>query len=65
MLERGLRPGATTSYHPIIQARTHAFLSRLLETPHQWEAHIDLSGFLSGSHYAAELFSKCSDSRGS
>ena len=57
MLERGLRPGAAISYRSIIQARTHVFLSRLLETPHQWEAHLDLSGFLSG---AAKLLSKYS-----
>jgi len=42
MLEGGLRPGATISYRSTIQARTHVFLSRLLETPHQWESHIDL-----------------------
>jgi hypothetical protein len=66
MLERGLRPGATISYRSIIQARTHVFLSRLLETPHQWEAHLDLSESLSDSHYAAELSGKYySDFRGS
>lgn len=58
MLEGGLRPGATISYRSIIQARTHVFLSRLLETPHQWESHIDLSGCISGSHYVADLSSR-------
>ena len=43
MLDRGLRPSATTSYQPIMQAKTHTLLSWLLETPNQWEAHIDLS----------------------
>jgi len=42
MLDRGLRPVATASYRPMIQARTHVLLSRLLENSHQWEDHIDL-----------------------
>jgi cytochrome P450 len=65
MLERGLRPGATASYRPMIEARTHVLLSRLLEDPGQWEAHIDLSGFLSGSDYPLESFNKCLGFRGS
>jgi hypothetical protein len=52
MLDRGLRPGATVSYRSIIQARTHVFLSRLLDGPDEWEAHIDLFGLLSSSRYA-------------
>ncbi len=46
-LDRGLRPVATASYRPMIQAKTCVLLSRLLESPQQWEDHIDLSvGFL-------------------
>ena len=52
MLDRGLRPGAMVSYRSMIQTRTHVLLSRLLENPHEWEAHIDLLGFLSDSHHA-------------
>jgi hypothetical protein len=60
MLDRGLRPGATVSYRPMIQARTRVLLSRLLESPHQWEDHIDLSvGFLSNPYHIAELLGKC------
>jgi len=60
MLDRGLRPVATASYRPLIQARTHVLLSRLLENPHQWEDHIDLSvTFLPESHHLPELLGKC------
>ena len=66
VLDRGLRPGATASYRPIIRARTHVLLSRLLENPHQWEDHIDLLvGFLIDSHYVPETSDKCSAFKGS
>jgi len=42
MLDRSLRPAATASYLPMIQARTGVFLSRMLENPHLWEGHLDL-----------------------
>jgi len=42
MIDRGLRPVATASYRPMVQARVHVCLARLLENPHQWEDHIDL-----------------------
>ena len=51
ILDRGLRPVATASYRPMIQARTRVLFSQLLENPHQWEDHIDLSViFLSNWH---------------
>ena len=51
ILDRGLRPVATASYRPMTQARTRILLSQLLENPHQWEDHIDLSvTFLSNWH---------------
>ena len=51
MLDLGLRPVATASYRPMIQARTRVLFSQLLENPHQWEDHIDLSViFLSNWH---------------
>jgi len=47
MLDRSLRPAATASYLPMIQARARVFLSRMLENPHPWEGHLDLSvGFV-------------------
>ena len=51
MLDRGLRPGATVSYRSIIQAGTHVFLSRLLESLDEWETHLDLFELLSSSRY--------------
>jgi cytochrome P450 len=42
VLDRGLRPGAAATYRPMQQARAHVLLSRLLESPQQWEAHIEL-----------------------
>ncbi|KAH9967250.1 cytochrome P450 [Russula dissimulans] len=41
ILDRGLRPGGAASYRSMIQARAHAFLSRLLANPDQWETHIE------------------------
>jgi cytochrome P450 len=66
MLDRGLRPAATASYRSMIQARTHVFLSRLLENPRQWEDNLDLSvGFLFDSYHVPEIFGKCSAFKGS
>ncbi|KAH9986739.1 cytochrome P450 [Russula compacta] len=42
LLDRGLRPGAITSYRPMLQAKAHLLLSRLLANPHQWEAYLEL-----------------------
>jgi len=42
LLDRGLGPGATASYRPMLQARSRALLSRLLADPRHWEAHIEL-----------------------
>jgi cytochrome P450 len=50
VLDRGLRPAASASYRPMIQARTRVLLSRILEKPHEWESHIELS--VSDPHYA-------------
>jgi cytochrome P450 len=66
MIDRGLRPVATASYRPIIQAKTLALLSRLLENPQQWNAHTELSVvILSELHQATELYGECSAFRGS
>lgn len=66
VLDRGLRPGAAALYRPIIQARTRILLSRLLEIPHHWEDHIDLSvGFLTDPHHVLEIADKCSAFKGS
>ncbi|KAH9976260.1 cytochrome P450 [Lactifluus volemus] len=42
LLDRGLRPGAAASYHPMQLAKTRSLLTRLLENPSEWEAHIEL-----------------------
>jgi cytochrome P450 len=43
LLDRGLRPGAAALYRPMQLAKTRALLTRLLENPSEWEAHIELS----------------------
>jgi cytochrome P450 len=43
LLDRGLRPGAAALYHPMQLAKTRSLLTRLLENPSEWEAHIELS----------------------
>jgi len=56
MLDRSLRPAATASYLPMIQARARVLLSRMLENPHQWEGHLDLSvGFAFDLHYLSDI----------
>ena len=42
LLDRGLRPGAAATYRPMQQARVRVLLTRLLETPDQWRAHVEL-----------------------
>lgn len=66
ILDRGLRPGATASYHQMQQAKAHVLLRRLLLTPQQWEAHIELSVLLlPDSLHATELYGKYLDFKGS
>ena len=65
MLDRSLRPAATASYLPTIQARARVFLSRMLEHPHQWEGHLDLSvGFAFDLHYLSDIPRDFQPSRG-
>ncbi len=65
MIDRSLRPVATASYRPMIQARAHVCLARLLENPHQWEDHIDLSvTFLSNWHQFLNYLANVQPSRG-
>jgi cytochrome P450 len=42
LLDRGLRPGAVTTYRPMQQARARVLLTRLLATPNQLKAHVEL-----------------------
>ena len=42
LLDRSLRPGAAATYRPMEQARVRVFLTRLLATPDQWRAHLEL-----------------------
>jgi hypothetical protein len=40
LLDRGLRPGAISTYRPLLQTNTRILLTQLLETPDDWEAHL-------------------------
>ncbi|KAI0302454.1 cytochrome P450 [Multifurca ochricompacta] len=42
LLDRGLRAGVAVAYRPMQQAKARLLLTRLLATPHEWEAHIEL-----------------------
>ena len=42
LLDRSLRPGAAAEYRPIQGARARVLLTRMLESPEDWEAHIGL-----------------------
>ena len=41
LLDPGFRPGALMAYRPMIQMKTRTFLTRLLASPGEWEAHIE------------------------
>ena len=43
LLDRGLRPGAMTSYHQMMQEKTREFLEQLLANPKDFLSHIELS----------------------
>ena len=56
VLDRSLRPVAAALYRPMQQSKTRVFLTRLLESPSEWEAHVELSatfvlGLLSSSNH--------------
>lgn len=56
LLDRCLRPRSITSYRPMVKAKTHRLLSRLLANPDQWEAHLELSvEFCSDSNSVLKL----------
>jgi len=42
ILYRGLRPGAVALHRSMQRSRAHALLTRMLEYPREWEAHIEL-----------------------
>ena len=42
ILDRGLRPGALTVYRPMQVVRAHVLLTRMLESPGDWVAHLEL-----------------------
>jgi cytochrome P450 len=47
LLDRSLRPGAAATYRPMQQARVRVLLTRLLATPDEWRAHIELCEIVS------------------
>jgi hypothetical protein len=65
MLDRTLRPAVAASYRPMIQAKTHVLLAQVLENPHQWQDHIELSvRVLLGSRLFLKYFANFQLSRG-
>ncbi|KAI0251161.1 cytochrome P450 [Lactifluus subvellereus] len=42
LIDRGLRPGPVAAYRPMQQMKTRLLLTRILASPHQWEAHVEL-----------------------
>jgi hypothetical protein len=42
LLDRSLRPDATTSHRRLIEEKTHVFLGQLLATPKAFREHVDL-----------------------
>jgi cytochrome P450 len=42
LLDRSLRPGATTSHRRLIEEKTRVLLSQLLATPKAFREHVDL-----------------------
>ena len=48
VLDRSLGPRATAAYRPVQEAKARVLLTRILASPDEWEAHIELSAtFLS------------------
>ncbi len=43
LLDRSLGAGAATAYRPLQELKTRSLLTRLLTSPHEWEAQIELS----------------------
>lgn len=56
LLDRSLRPGAAALYRPTLQARVRVLLSRLLATPDQWRAHVELCDIIYIFHEMIYLF---------
>jgi hypothetical protein len=50
ILDRGLRPGAVAQYRTMQQSKARVLLTRLLENPREWEAHFELSVYVSPLH---------------
>ncbi len=50
LLDGGLGAGAASAYRPLQQLKTRLLLTRLLASPHEWEAHIELSALFLPSH---------------
>jgi hypothetical protein len=42
ILDRGLRPAAVAPYRSMQQSKARVLLTRLLQDPREWEAHIEL-----------------------
>ncbi|KAI0264149.1 cytochrome P450 [Gloeopeniophorella convolvens] len=57
LLERSMRPAALGQYHPLQERRIAAFLGRMLATPEDLRAHVELlqSELIMGMTYGYEL----------
>ena len=41
--ERGFRPASLTTFRPLQETRARVLAARLLESPQEWVAHLELS----------------------
>ena len=46
LLDRGLRPGAAATYHPMQESKARVLLTRILKEPKNWVAHVELYAML-------------------
>jgi len=53
--ERGFRPASLARYCTLQERRAHVLVTRMLENPQEWVAHIELLGHLNPEIYAISL----------
>ena len=53
--ERGFRPASLAQYFTLQERKTHVLVTRILENPQEWVAHIELSGHLCSEIHVISL----------
>ena len=53
--ERGFRPASLARYFTLQERKTHVLVTRILKTPQEWVAHIELSGHLCSEIHVISL----------